>query len=128
MLKLLKSSAEILAAAKKVQPSTPEIDFHSLSSVFSAKPTLLSLMSDKGTTLPTQFWPSYVHSIDNLCFVDPVTPQTLEVALEIKEIGKKCVEDLFEDNDLGAWVFLLYFIFYVVYYTSIFIIQGLNKY
>jgi hypothetical protein len=44
--------------------------------------------------------------------------------LEIKEIGKEHEEDLFEDMDLGAWVFLLYFICYVVssvvYYTSVF--------
>ncbi len=122
MLKLPKSSAEILAEAKRVrrQPSTPEIDFHYLSSVFSAKPTLSSLTSDEGATLLTQFRPSNVHSVDNLCFVDPVTPRTLEAALEIKEIGKEHEEDLFEDIDLGAWVFLLYFICYVVYYTSVF--------
>jgi len=55
-----------------------------------------------------------VHLVDNLCFVDPVTPQTLEAALEIKEVGKEHEEDLFENMDLGAWVFLLYFICYVV--------------
>jgi len=36
------------------------------------------------------------HLVDNLCFVDPVTPQTLEAALEIKEIGMEHEEDLFE--------------------------------
>ena len=121
MLKLPKSSAEILAEAKRVRPSTPlaEIDFHHLSSVFSAKPTSSSLTSDEGILL-TRFRPTNVHSVDNLCFVDPVTPRSLEAALEIKEIGKDHEEDLFEDMDLGAWVFLLYFICYVVYYTSVF--------
>ena len=70
-----------------------------------------------------------VHSVDNLCFVDAVTPRTLEAALEIKEIGKEPEEDLFEDMDLGAWIFLLYFICYVV--SSVvhpfFIMQGLNE-
>jgi len=71
------------------------------------------------------------HSVDNLCFVDPVTPQTLEAALEFKEIGMEHEEDLFEDMDLGAWVFLLYFICYVVSsvvcYTSVFYYYARNS-
>jgi hypothetical protein len=65
-------------------------------------------------------------------FVDPaaVTPRTLEAALEIKEIGKEHEEDLFEDMDLGAWIFLLYFICHVVssvVYPFFILMQGPNK-
>ena len=115
MFKPPKSSAEILAAAKRafhqpVRPRTPETDtFNHHFSVFSTKPSLPTLITNESTTpsLPSQFGPANVHRISNLCFVDPVTPQTLKAAVEIKEMAqmrKERDEDLFED-DPDVWVF-----------------------
>ena len=113
MLRLPKSSAEILATAKRaphrhVRPRTLENDptFRSCLSEFSINTTL----SDESTTpcSPIQSGSTNVHSISNLCFLDSVTPQTLDVALEIKEMPiKEQSEDLLE-VDLHEWVFVFF--------------------
>ena len=61
-----------------------------------------------------------VYQFSNLCFLDPVTPQTLKAAVEITEktqMGKEheVKENLFEDDlESDAWVFC--HIFYVIQY------------
>ncbi len=54
--------------------------------------------------------PIHVHSINNLYFNDPITPQDLEAALEIKDPEMDDVEDLFDDDPvLHTWVLSLTF-------------------
>jgi len=121
MLRLPKSSAEILAAAKRayrqpIRPRTPVTDdiFNSHLSEFSVNPTLSNESTTPGS--PIQLVPTNVHQISNLRFFDTVTPQTLEAAIEIKETPRKeHDEDLMED-DLDTWV--LFFTLYVVQYIS----------
>ena len=111
MATLPKTSAEILAAAKnpfprKLQPRKVKTDF---------KPELKSQLSTFSVELPSKSAPTSVllpttgnvHSIRSMYFNDPVAPQTLEAALEIKERIKSVEEgeDLFEDEPaLDTWV------------------------
>ena len=63
----------------------------------------MSTSNERPTSLPIQPVPDNASSISNHCFTYPITPQTLEPALEIKEM--EFVEDLFEDEQApDTWV------------------------
>jgi hypothetical protein len=72
-----------------------------------------STSDESPTTLPNQLGPRNVHPISHTCFVDPVTPQTLEAALEIKEMRKGDDEDLF-DGELAVDTWVLSLALYVI--------------
>jgi hypothetical protein len=114
MATLPKSSAEILAAAikapiKQIRPCKPKTDckkaFLNNLSIFSAKPSLTA-SDESPTSVHVQSGPHNVHPISNTHFLDPITPQTLEAALEIREMRKEDDhdEDLFDDEP-DTWVF-----------------------
>jgi len=117
MLRPPRSFAEILATAKRaphrpiLRPRTPEIDptFHGRLSEFSSLNTTLS---DESTTPCSriQSGPTNVNQISNLRFLDSVTPQTLEAALEIKEMPRNEHNEV--DLHWHEWVFI--FTLYVV--------------
>jgi hypothetical protein len=110
MFSLSKSSAEILAAAKKLQiPSRkPKTDitqqFKELTSTFSAQPStrepkvLATSSSFRQHDLASDVHPTNIH------FVDPIIPESLQPAFDIKE--SRDVEDLFHDElHLDTWVY-----------------------
>jgi len=109
MATLPKSSAEILAAAKKrFQSRKFEPDFETYLSAFS-----VDLSANTGcaaTSLPLQSQPttSNVHSIGSTYyFKDPITLRTLESAVKLKEtkdVKPEETEDLFDDVPANTWV------------------------
>ena len=130
MLQLPKSSAEILAAAKEMPPKQtkahkPRTDrrqqFKHLLSSFSAKPTTNTSHENIASSSCFHSELANVHPINNILFKDPVTPHTLEAALEIKNLRDvEEVEDLFDDSlsaPLDTWVysFMLYDMKYISY-------------
>ena len=97
-----------LSAAKRA-PIRPETAFES---VFSVNPTLSGSINDEITT-PSLPGPANIHTITNLLFFDPITPQTLESALKVRDLEsrKEYNENLFDEPTLGTWVLLFYFIY-----------------
>jgi G3E family GTPase len=119
MARLPKSSAEILAAARKalkiqIQPRKLKTDlkqvFKSQLSKFSSKsePSMDEMTTPDSRSLH-RTGKSMVHSVNSIRFDDPVTPQSLKAALEIKESRLDSeverMEDLFDDEPhLHTWV------------------------
>jgi hypothetical protein len=104
-----KTSAEILAAAKQsFRPWKFEPDYKTHLSTFSVNPS--ADISCTPTSLPLQSWPTTtnVHSIGSTYyFNDPITPQTLEAVVKLKEmkdVETEVAEDLFDDQPAYTWV------------------------
>jgi len=125
MATLPKTSVEILAAAKPLsqkerQPRKPKTnlktDFKTLLSTFSVRVNPSAGTNDcAAPSLPLQPSPitSNAFSISSTYFNNPITPQTLEGALKLKEMkGVEEMEDLFDDEPADTF---LYSIFYVSY-------------
>ena len=107
MATLPKTSAEIIAAAKKsFQPRKFEPDFKTCLSMFSLDPTQRADTSCTSTS-PLHFQPttSNVHSIGSAYhFNEPITPQTLQAAVKLKETKDVEAEDLLDDVPADTWV------------------------
>jgi hypothetical protein len=120
MHSLPKSSAEILALAKRVSQTEirPRKFKSERSRPFKDKVSTLSFSASGNTTsdIPStessSSRPANIHGLNIVQFKDPTTPQTLEAALEIKD-GR--LGDVMEEEDLVGdelpitWVFLICF-------------------
>ena len=111
MATLPKTSAEILAAAKKrFQPRKLEPDFSNHLSTFSQAVDLSANTTCAATIQPLQSLPtSNVHSLGSAYyFNEPITPRTLQAALKLKETEDfeehEGTEDLLEDVPMDTWV------------------------
>lgn len=116
MPKLPKSSAEILAAARasniQIQPRKPKHDhnqaFQSHLSTFPSKSDSVPIIPSESRSFH-EFEKSWLTRINSVRFNDPVTPETLKAALEIKEGRLNSVEEMevISDDALRVLDFLL---------------------
>ena len=123
-----KSFAEILATATKApqkhikcrnKKTESNRSFKDNLSIFSplVEPSTCTTIAESSS-----FNTSRESDIANLCFDDPVTPQTLGAALRIKEVGMDVdleeIEDLFDDDlERHTWVFSLPYTFQYISYA-----------
>ena len=106
-----KSSAEILAAAKKAPPNQasqrriqPRKLKTNLMEGFAKHLTWFSAKQYEGPVSATSLLSQAGSATAHPNFIDPVTPQTLQAALEIKEMTQMEMEPLEDSfNDEPAW-------------------------
>jgi len=116
-----KSSAEILATAKRashkeIHPRKSKTERSQslkdrLSRLNFSKHTPISDISSVGSSSSR---PSNVHGLNNVQFMDPTTPQTLEAAVEIKDAARDVtvedIPDVVGDEILNTRVPLIFLI------------------